>query len=66
MLKHISVRTFIIVFLLLTFCLINTVQIMYSVALPVFIAMNIIFLLALLSLWCYMTIYLVTPINTVK
>ncbi|AST80066.1 TPA: chemoreceptor protein [Citrobacter freundii] len=66
MLKHISVRTFIIVFLLLTFCLINTVQIMYSVKLPVFIAMNIIFLLALLSLWCYMTIYLVTPINTVK
>ncbi len=39
---------------------------MYSVKLPVFIAMNIIFLLALLSLWCYMTIYLVTPINTVK
>jgi methyl-accepting chemotaxis protein len=66
MLKHISVRTFIIVFLLFTFGLINIVQIMYSVRLPVIISMNVIFLLALFALWCYMTIYLVTPINTVK
>lgn len=66
MLKHISVRTFIIVFLLFTFGLINIMQIMCSVRLPVIISMNVIFLLALFALWCYMTIYLVTPINTVK
>ena len=56
MLKHISVRTFIIVFLLFTFSLINIVQIMYSVRLPVIISMNVLFLLALFALWCYMTI----------
>lgn len=43
MLKHISVRTFIIVFLLFTFSLINIVQIMYSVRLPVIISMNVLF-----------------------
>lgn len=66
MLKHISVRTFIVVFLLFIFSLINLVQIMYSLKLSVILSIDVIFLVALCALWCYMTIYLVTPINTVK
>ncbi|WP_336220262.1 methyl-accepting chemotaxis protein [Citrobacter amalonaticus] len=66
MLKNISVRTFIIVFMLLTFFLLNIVQIMNFVSLKILIPVNVIYLVAAISLWCYMTIYLVTPINTVK
>lgn len=66
MLKNISVRTFIILFMLLTFFILNIVQIINSVSLKILIPVNVVYVVAIMSLWCYMTIYLVTPINTVK
>lgn len=66
MLKNISVRTFMLSFLLFTFILLDIVQMMLSVNLNVLLCVNVIYLAALLFLWWYMTIYLVTPINTVK
>lgn len=66
MLRNISVRTFIIYFLLALFIVNDGVIVLFSGGASLFIAVNIIQLMALFLLWAYMTKYLVTPINTVK
>ncbi|MEH0884990.1 methyl-accepting chemotaxis protein [Enterobacter sp. UNJFSC 003] len=66
MLRNISVRTFIIYFLLAAFLVNDGVIALFSGNVSLFIAINIIQFSALFLLWAYMTKYLVTPINTVK
>ncbi|POT55199.1 chemoreceptor protein [Citrobacter amalonaticus] len=66
MLKNISVRTFIILFMVMVFIVLNVVQWLLSVEFKSVLFLNIIYLVSILFLWLYMTIYLVTPINTVK
>ncbi|EPC4329843.1 methyl-accepting chemotaxis protein [Enterobacter asburiae] len=66
MLKNISVRTFIIGFLLSLFLVNAGVVVLFSSNPSLFISLNVINLVALFLLWVYMTKYLVTPINTVK
>ncbi|MNS45309.1 Methyl-accepting chemotaxis protein IV [compost metagenome] len=66
MLRNISVRTFIIYFLLVVLLIIDGLVWTLSESTTLFIAVNIINVLAVLLLWSYMTKYLVTPINTVK
>ncbi|MEP9308528.1 methyl-accepting chemotaxis protein [Enterobacter cloacae] len=66
MLKNISVRTFIVYFLLSLFLLNAAVVFLFTGASPLLITLNVINVIALFLLWIYMTQYLVTPINTVK
>ncbi|EIF4707081.1 chemoreceptor protein, partial [Salmonella enterica subsp. enterica serovar Derby] len=66
MLRNISVRTCIILFMVCTFLLVDTLQITFLHDLPILITCNIIYLISTLLLWWYMTCYLVVPINTVK
>lgn len=66
MLRNISVRTFIIGFLLSLFLVNAGVVVLFSSNLSLFISLNVINFVALFLLWVYMTKYLVTPINTVK
>jgi len=66
MLRNISVRTFIIYFLLVVLLMIDGLVLLLSQSTTLFIAVNIVNVLAVLLLWSYMTKYLVTPINTVK
>lgn len=66
MLRNISVRTFIIYFLLVVLLIIDGLVWTLSESTSLFIAVNIINVLAVVLLWSYMTKYLVTPINTVK
>ncbi|MEA5204741.1 methyl-accepting chemotaxis protein [Enterobacter mori] len=66
MLRNISVRTFIVYFLLCLFLVNNGVIALFANGVSLFIAVNTTQLIALLLLWAYMTKYLVTPINTVK
>ncbi|MCU6345947.1 methyl-accepting chemotaxis protein [Enterobacter quasiroggenkampii] len=66
MLKNISVRTFIIGFLLSLFLVNAGVVVLISSKSSLFISLNVINFVALFLLWVYMTRYLVTPINTVK
>lgn len=66
MLRNISVRTFIIYFLLVVLLIIDGLIWILSESTSLFIAVNIINVLAVVLLWSYMTKYLVTPINTVK
>ncbi|MCG0454853.1 methyl-accepting chemotaxis protein [Enterobacter cloacae complex sp. ECC445] len=66
MLKNISVRTFIIGFLLSLFLVNAGVVVLFSSNPSLFISLNAINFVALFLLWIYMTKYLVTPINTVK
>ena len=66
MLRNISVRTFIIYFLLVVLLMIDGLIWALSKSTSLFIAVNIINVLAVVLLWSYMTKYLVTPINTVK
>ncbi|ELP6337817.1 chemoreceptor protein [Salmonella enterica] len=66
MLRNISVRTCIILFMVCTFLLVDTLQIAFLHDLPILITCNIIYLISSLLLWWYMTCYLVVPINTVK
>lgn len=66
MLKNISVRTFIIGFLLSLFLVSAGVVVLFSSNTSLFISLNVINFVALFLLWVYMTKYLVTPINTVK
>lgn len=66
MLRNISVRTCIILFMVCTFLLVDTLQITFLYDLPILITCNIIYLISALLLWWYMTCYLVVPINTVK
>ena len=66
MLKNISVRTFIVYFLLSLFLLNTAVVFLFTGASSLLITLNVINVIALFLLWIYMTQYLVTPINTVK
>ncbi|MEW5496878.1 methyl-accepting chemotaxis protein [Enterobacter cloacae] len=66
MLKNISVRTFIVYFLLSLFLLNAAVVFLFTGASSLLIMLNVINVIALFLLWIYMTQYLVTPINTVK
>ncbi|HAC6540679.1 TPA_asm: chemoreceptor protein [Salmonella enterica subsp. salamae serovar 48:d:z6] len=66
MLRNISVRTCIILFMVCTFLLVDALQIIFLHDLPILITFNILYLTAILLLWWYMTWYLVVPINTVK
>lgn len=66
MLRNISVRTFIVYFLLCLFLVNNGVMALFANGVSLFIAVNTAQLIALILLWAYMTKYLVTPINTVK
>ena len=66
MLKNISVRTFIVYFLLSLFLLNAAVVFLFTGASSLLITLNVINVIALFLLWIYMTQYLVTPINTVK
>ena len=66
MLRNISVRTFIIGFLLSLFLVNAGVVVLISSKSSLFISLNVINFVALFLLWVYMTRYLVTPINTVK
>ena len=66
MLRNISVRTFIVYFLLCVFLVSDGVIALFSRNASLFIAVIIVQFIALFLLWAYMTKYLVTPINTVK
>ena len=66
MLRNISVRTFIVYFLLCVFLVSDGVIALFSQNSSLFIAVIIVQFIALFLLWAYMTKYLVTPINTVK
>ncbi|MFB4433184.1 methyl-accepting chemotaxis protein [Enterobacter hormaechei subsp. steigerwaltii] len=66
MLRNISVRTFIVYFLLCVFLVSDEVIALFSRNSSLFIAVIIVQFIALFLLWAYMTKYLVTPINTVK
>ncbi len=66
MLNNISVRTFIILFLVFTLFVINVVEVMLSAGLDVIIYADVVSVISILCLWWYMTKYLVVPINTVK
>lgn len=66
MLRNISVRTFIVYFLLCVFLVSDGVIALFSRSSSLFIAVIIVQFIALFLLWAYMTNYLVTPINTVK
>ncbi len=66
MLRNISVRTFIVYFLLCVFLVSDGVIALFSRNSSLFIAVIIVQFIALFLLWAYMTKYLVTPINKVK
>ena len=66
MLRNISVRTFIVYFLLCVFLVSDGVIALFSRNSSLFIAVIIVQFIALFLLWAYMTKYLVTPLNTVK
>lgn len=66
MLRNISVRTFIVYFLLCVFLVSDGVIALFSRNSSLFITVIIVQFIALFLLWAYMTKYLVTPINTVK
>lgn len=66
MLRNISVRTFIVYFLLCVFLVSDGDIALFSRNSSLFIAVIIVQFIALFLLWAYMTKYLVTPINTVK
>ena len=66
MLKNMSIRTFIIGFLVSIFLVNAGVVVLFSSNPSLFISLNAINFVALFLLWVYMTKYLVTPINTVK
>lgn len=66
MLNDISVRTFIILFLLISAVALNIVEMIFSATSEIIIGTNVVSLISILCLWWYMTKYLVMPINTVK
>ena len=65
MLKDISVRTFIILFLTCSFLIIDALVIVLSKSILLSAIVTFFLLSTLALLWLYMTYYLVTPINTV-
>ena len=66
MLKNISVRTFVLVYLVGVFLISNFLVAMSPGKFTLLIAMNIFFIVAFLLLFTYLTQFLVKPINTVK
>ncbi|ECG8590135.1 chemoreceptor protein [Salmonella enterica subsp. salamae] len=66
MLRNISVRTCVILFVSGIFLLMDAVQITFLNNFRILITFNVIYLVSLSLLWWYMTHYLVVPINTVK
>ncbi len=66
MLRNISVRTFILSYLMVVFLLIDGLVISLAPQTSLLIALNILFVVAFVLLRVYMTQYLVVPINTVK
>ncbi len=66
MLRNISVRTFILSYLMVVFLLIDGLVISLAQQTPLLISLNILFIVAFMFLRVYMTRYLVVPINTVK
>lgn len=66
MLRNMSVRTFIIYFLLCGFLISAGVIALFSNSAVLSVIINVINFTMLFLLWAYMTKYLVTPINTVK
>jgi hypothetical protein len=66
MLKNISVRTFILIYLVGVFLIANVIVLFSANKLAVLISLNILFVLAFFLLFIYMTQFLVKPINTVK
>lgn len=66
MLRHISVRTFIILFLLSSFILMEVLVILLSKDVTLLMTTSVVSIASLTLLWLYMTQYLVSPINTVK
>lgn len=66
MLKNISVRSFIISFLIASFLIMDVLVIAISKNMALFATISVVWVATLGLLWMYMTYYLVTPINTVK
>jgi len=66
MLKNISVRTFILIYLIALFLIINIAVYFSASKTALLITLNIFFILAFLLLFTYLTQFLVKPINTVK
>lgn len=66
MLNDISVRTFIILFLLISAVALNIVEMIFSATSEIIIGTNVVSVISILCLWWYMTKYTVMPINTVK
>ncbi len=66
MLRNISVRTFIILYLLASLILIDVLVIVISQNVTLIVSTTAVSIASLALLWLYMTQYLVTPINTVK
>ncbi|ROP62281.1 methyl-accepting chemotaxis protein [Enterobacter sp. BIGb0383] len=66
MLKNTSVRTVILVFLLLVFLLADILAVTLSASSTLLLTLNILWAGSIFLLWLYMTRYLVSPINTVK
>ena len=66
MLKNISVRTFVLVYLVGVFLISNFLVAVSPGKFTLLIAMNIFFIVAFLLLFTYLTQFLVKPINTVK
>lgn len=66
MLNDISVRIFIILFLLISAVALNIVEMIFSATSEIIIGTNVVSLISILCLWWYMTKYPVMPINTGK
>jgi len=66
MLKNISVRTFVLVYLVGVFLISNFLVAVSPGKFTLLIALNIFFIVAFLLLFTYLTQFLVKPINTVK
>ncbi len=66
MLKNASVRSVIIYFLVMSFVLIDVMAFFLTANMKVLIMLNIAWVAIIFSLWSYMTVYLVRPINEVK
>ncbi len=66
MLRNISVRTFILMFLLAVFIVVDILDVLLAANAAVLLMFNISWVIAISLLWLYMTKYLVTPINAVK
>ena len=66
MLRNISVRTFILMFLLVVFLIIDVFAVLLSANYAVLAMLNAAWVATIFLLWLYMTRFLVTPINAVK